>query len=89
MENVIRETFLRVDSKNNAFYKLIMEQITDGFLIRKESGIGEGKVLHKEAYFRESLEDAIKFHENKIREKTNSALKRKRVYSVVFDKDKY
>ena len=85
MENVIRETFLRADSAKQAFYRLVTEEITDGFLIRKESGIGEGRVLHEETYFRESLRDAIKLHEKKIHEKTNKQSKRKRIYSIILD----
>ena len=88
MESIIRETYLQANSSKQAFYKLITEQITDGFLVRKESGIGEGRVLHEETYFRKSLDGAIQLHEKKVKEKTNAASKRKRVYSVIFDRDR-
>lgn len=84
--NIIRETYLKADSQKQAFYKLVTERITDGYVIIKESGVGEGKVLHKETYFRKSLTDALKFHEKKIKEKTGSH--RKRAYFIMFDKDR-
>ena len=82
MSKVIRETLLKADSKKQAFYKLTIEEISDGFVIRKESGAGE-KVLHKEFYYRDLLEDANEFHQRKIQEKTGE--NRKRVYCVVYD----
>ena len=82
MSKIIRETLLKADSKMQAFYRLTLEEIADGFVIRKESGAGE-KILHKELYYRNLLEDANKFHQRKIKEKTGE--NRKRVYCVVYD----
>ncbi len=83
---VIRETYLKADSKNNAWYKLVTEEISGGFIIRKESGT-EGRALHKEIYFRESIVKAQQFHSKKIKEKTNTKSKRKRIYYVVSDSE--
>jgi hypothetical protein len=86
MERVIRETFLQANSAKQAYYKLITEKITDGFLVKKESGIGEGKVLHREAYFRNSFEEAQKLHDRKIKEKTTANFGKKRVYKIIFER---
>lgn len=86
MECVIRETFLQANSAKQAYYKLITEKITDGFLVKKESGIGEGKVLHREAYFRNSFEEAQKLHDRKIKEKTTANSGKKRIYKIIFER---
>ena len=86
MEIVIRETFLQANSAKRAYYKLITEKITDGFLVKKESGIGEGRALHKEAYFRNSFEEAQKLHDRKIKEKTTANSGKKRVYRIIFER---
>ena len=88
MECVIRETFLQANSAKRAYYKLITEKITDGFLVKKESGIGEGKVLHREIYFRSSFEEAQKLHDRKIKEKTTANPFKKRIYTVISEKIK-
>lgn len=80
---ILREVHLMADSKKKAYYHLKIEQISDGYLIRKESGIMDGRRLHCESYFRESYEDALSFYSKKIKQKTR--LKRDRVYSVVFE----
>lgn len=86
MKKTIRETFLKADSKNSAYYKLITTEINDGFIIKKVSGC-KGRVPHEETYYRESLVDAINLHTKKIKEKTNTRSKRKRVYYIVSDSD--
>ena len=85
-QSLIRETFLRAkESKKQAYYKLKTLEISDGYLIKKESGIADNRALHEETYFRESLKEALKLHSEKIKEKTNTKTKRKRVYDIVSD----
>ncbi|MDY6896161.1 MAG: hypothetical protein SVO01_12225 [Thermotogota bacterium] len=86
MEKIIRKTLLNADSTKRAYYRLITEEINGGFIIKKESGC-EGRALHKETYFRESLVEARELHAKKIKEKTNKKSKRKRIYYIVSDSD--
>ena len=76
---VLKEAHMVARSPRNAFYKLTLEQITDGYLVRKESG-GNGVVLHHEAWYRENLSDAEKLFARILRQKTNPNSKRKRKY---------
>ena len=78
---VIREALLRADSPKEAFYRIRVEVLPAriGYVLRKESGSGK-HVSHREAWFRDSLKEAINFYEAKIKQKTTPG--RKRVYSV-------
>lgn len=76
---VLKKANLRAQSPRNAFYRLTLEQITDGYLIRKKSG-GNGVVLHREAWYRENLSDAEKLFARILKQKTNPNSKRKRKY---------
>ena len=76
---VLKEAHLVARSPRNAFYKLTLERIRDGYLIRKESG-GNGVVLHREAWYRENFSEAEKLFTRIIKQKTNPNSKRKRKY---------
>jgi len=67
---VLKSVTLKAISPRNAFYVLTMEKITDGYVVRKESG-GNRVVLHREAWFREKLSEAEKLFARILREKTN------------------
>ena len=82
MKEVLRSTSLRAESPKRAFYNLVIIKITDGYLVRKESGAGS-KVLHREAWFRETHEEALKLYEKILREKTNPKRRSPRKYTVV------
>ena len=77
--DILKEAHLVANSPHNAFYNLTLERITDGYLVRKESG-GNGIVLHREAWYRETLSDAEKLFTRILRQKTNPNSKRKRKY---------
>ena len=79
---VLKKANLRAHSPRNAFYVLTLEQITDGYLIRKESG-GNGMVFNREAWYRESFADAEKLFLRILREKTNPNRKSRRKYVIV------
>jgi len=79
---VLKKANLRACSPRNAFYRLTLEQITDGYLVRKKSG-GNGVVLHREAWYRENLSDAEKLFVRILKEKTNPNRKSRRKYVVV------
>ena len=79
---VLKKANLRACSPRNAFYRLTLEQITDGYLVRKESG-GNRVVLHREAWYGENLSDAEKLFARILKEKTNPNRKSLRKYMVV------
>jgi len=76
---VLKKAHLMAYSPHNAFYELTLEQITDGYLVRKESG-GNGVVLHREAWYRKNLSDAEKLFARILKQKTNPNSKRDRKY---------
>ncbi len=78
---VLRKVTLKAQSPRNAFYVLSLERITDGYLVRKKSG-GNGKILSREAWFRENLPEAEKLFVRILREKTNPNRKNPRKYVV-------
>jgi len=78
---VLKKVTLKAQSPRNAFYVLSLERITDGYLVRKKSG-GNGKVLSREAWFRENLSEAEKLFTKILREKTNPCRKKPRRYVV-------
>ncbi|RLA93120.1 MAG: hypothetical protein DRG83_21465 [Deltaproteobacteria bacterium] len=57
-------------------------QIRDGYLLRKESGAGE-RVLYREAWFKESYEEANRLYCRILKEKTNPKRKSPRKYSII------
>jgi len=77
----IKEVYLKADSPREAFYVLSIKKITDGYLVCKQSG-AKGKVYHKEAWFRETLEDAESLFKKKILKKTDPNRKSIRKYRV-------
>ena len=80
-ERVIREALLRADSPREAFYRIRVGALPTGigYVIRKESGTGE-HVTHREAWFRDTLQETLDFFKGKIAQKTNP--NRKRVYRI-------
>jgi len=78
---VLRKAVLRAKSPKEAFYRIRVEALPArvGYVVRKESGSCK-KVTHREAWFRDSLQEALDFYEGKIKQKTRP--KRKRVYAV-------
>jgi len=76
---VLKKANLRARSPRNAFYRLTLEQITDGYLVRKESG-GNGMVFNREAWYREDFADAEKLFAKILKQKTNPNRKRDRKY---------
>jgi len=79
---ILERTSLRAKSPKNAFYNLAIIKIRDGYLVKKESGAGT-RVLHKEAWFRETYEEAIRLYQKILREKTNPKRRSPRKYTVV------
>ena len=79
---VIKRVYLEANSPRKAFYALALVRITDGYLVCKESG-AMGKVLHKEAWFRESLEEAERLFEKKVLQKTVGNRRSSRRYVIV------
>ena len=80
MRRLIKRVYLEADSPRRAFYELTLEEITDGYLVRKRSGASD-KVLHRECWFRERFEEAEKLFERIVRKKTTPG--RKRTYRPV------
>ena len=58
-KTVLKKANLVAHSPHNAFYLLTLEKITDGYIVRKESGVN-GVVLNREAWYRENIGDAEK-----------------------------
>lgn len=82
MKELISSTKLKAKSPRNAFYHLSIFRITDGYIIKKESGAGE-KVLHTETWYRESWEEALKLYSRILREKTNPERRSPRKYQII------
>jgi len=78
----IKEVYLKANSPRDAFYILSIRKISEGYLVCKQSG-ANGKVYHKEAWFRETLEEAESFFKKKILKKTDPNRKSIRKYRVV------
>jgi hypothetical protein len=71
-----------IDHPRPVFYQIWMEtQVGCGFRVRKKSGIG-GRVLDKRIWPFDTLEEATKFYDTKIREKTNLQRKSPRKYRI-------
>lgn len=80
-KTVLKKANLVAHSPHNAFYLLTLEKITDGYIVRKESG-GNGVVLNREAWYRENIGDAEKLFLRILKEKTNPNRKSRRKYVV-------
>ena len=79
---VIKEVELEADSPRRAFYVLRLEKISGGYLVSKESG-GNGRVFHRQAWFRQSLDDADRFFLRIVKQKTDPGRKSERKYRLV------
>ena len=78
---VLSFTRLKAESPRNAFYDLALIRISEGFLVRKESGCN-GKMIHRETWFRETLEEASRLYQGIIQEKTDPLRRSPRKYRV-------
>ena len=78
---VLSSTRLKAESPRQAFYDLALIRISEGFLVRKESGCN-GKVTHRETWFRETLEEASRLYQAIIQEKTDPSRRSPRKYRV-------
>jgi len=76
---VLKKANLRAFSPRNTFYILSLEQITDGYLVRKESGENR-MVFNREAWYRESFADAGKLFAKILKQKASPNRKRDRKY---------
>lgn len=76
---VIRQVSLQAKSAYNAWYRLRLLQIRDGYVIEKSSGSARGHG-QMEAWFRWGLEDAEKVFSKIVGQKSKK--NRTRVYQV-------
>ena len=79
---LLKKAYLKAESPRKAFYILKLEKIRDGFIVSKESG-ADRKVLHKESWFRETLEEAEKLFRRILLQKTNPSRKSPRKYKII------
>ena len=79
---VIKEVKLEADSPRRAFYVLRLEKISGGYLVSKESG-GNGRVFHRQAWFRQSFDEADRFFLRIVKQKTDPGRKSERKYRLV------
>ena len=84
---LIKSVYLEAESPKRAFYVLALKKIADGYLVCKESG-AEGKVLHREAWFRETLTEAERLFERKLLQKTRVSRRSPRKYKPVASRKK-
>jgi len=84
--HVLSSTRLRARSPRQAFYDLSLIKISEGFLVRKESGCN-GKASHGETWFRPTLEEASRLYQGIIQEKTNPSRRSPRKYRVALGQD--
>ena len=78
------ETFLEAaaaDGGKKAFYRVWIEKLDEGFIVRKESG-SQNKILDRRNWWFEMYPDAKEYHQKLIREKTNPSRKSPRKYSI-------
>lgn len=71
------------ESRRQAFYTIWIETFDGGFRVCKESG-GLGKVWQRLAWEFESLQDAEKLFQKRVKEKINPERKSQRKYRMVF-----
>jgi hypothetical protein len=76
---VIRQVFLQAESTCNAWYRLRLLQIRDGYVVEKSSGSTRGRG-QMEAWFRWGLEDAERVFSKIVHKKTKP--NRTRVYRM-------
>jgi len=74
------------DSPKKAFYRLWLLKNEEEYLIRKESGIFERKVLDKRLWVFNSMGKAEKYFDRTIQKKTDPKRISPRKYIKVFDK---
>jgi hypothetical protein len=71
------------DSPRQAFYTLWIETLRGKYTVRKESG-GMGKVLDRRSWLFSSLEDAERYFNRRIKEKTDPDRRSPRRYHTVY-----
>jgi hypothetical protein len=69
-------------SRRQAFYRIWIEPGPSGFRVAKASGAA-GRILHRQAWEFDSLEEAQALFSRRIREKTDPSRKRARVYQPI------
>jgi len=77
---IIRNINLVSDSPKKAFYRLWLENCLGQYCVRKESGGQSNKTLNRRQWQFDSLPEAERFFDRKLREKTNPARKSPRKY---------
>jgi hypothetical protein len=75
---------LAPDSPKSAFYRIWIESDDGVFTVCKESG-GKDKVLDQRAWPFDSLEEARKLFDRRVRYKTNPERKSPRKYILVYN----
>lgn len=78
----IKKVYLKAKSPRDAFYILSIKKITDGYLVCKQSG-ANGRVYHRETWFRETLNEAENLFKKKILKKTDPKRKSIRKYRKI------
>lgn len=82
--DIVKKAYLMApESRRQAFYTLWIETAKDGYRVWRESG-GMGKVWQRQAWEFSSLEEAERFFNRRIKNKTNPERKSKRKYRVVY-----
>lgn len=82
-EKMLKRIELHANSPRKAFYILILERVSTGYQVRKESG-GNGRVLHRAAWSRKTREEAEQLLERIVQRKTNPCKKSGRIYRVTW-----
>ncbi|MBF0234447.1 MAG: hypothetical protein HQK65_15610 [Desulfamplus sp.] len=81
-QKILRHVYLSApDSPKKAFYTLSLEIEFDQYVIRKQSGIGT-KVLDRRKWIYQSLPEAEKSFESRIKQKTSLNRKSVRKYVI-------
>lgn len=85
MKRIITESLLVAeDSSRKAFYRLFVEKVEGGYVIRKVSG-AHGRILHEEMYWRPDINSAVAFFRAKIASKTSPERRSPRKYRVIHE----
>lgn len=79
-ETILKQSYLEADSPKKAFYRIKITEDMGKYTVKKESGCN-AKILHKQAWNFDNQEDALKFYNKKIKEKTKRG--RKRIYKRI------
>lgn len=81
-ERICSAHLVATDSPKSAYYRIWIESDAGLFTVCKESGI-KGKVLDRRAWSFDSLDEAMKLYNRRIKEKTNKERKSPRKYTFL------